>query len=118
MPTVTTPGHWLISVPWRQRVGDLQAAHVEDGQPLSVSTPGRSVATPPRRAKRRVICAAAIGITSTGNGKRAQHRHQLASSAMQTKRSARSATIFSRVSAAPPPLIMWPLGSISSAPSM
>ena len=37
---------------------------------------------------------------------------------MQTKRSARSATIFSRVSAAPPPLIMCPRGSISSAPSM
>ena len=28
-----------------------------------------------------------------------------------------SATIFSRVNAAPPPLIMWPAGSISSAPS-
>ena len=37
---------------------------------------------------------------------------------MQTKRSARSATIFSRVSAPPPPLIMQPCGSISSAPSM
>ena len=37
---------------------------------------------------------------------------------MHTKRSARSATIFSRVSAAPPPLIMWPRASISSAPSM
>ena len=36
---------------------------------------------------------------------------------MQMKRSARSATIFSRVSAAPPPLIMQPRGSISSAPS-
>ncbi len=37
---------------------------------------------------------------------------------MQMNRSARSATIFSRVSAAPPPLIMHPVGSISSAPSM
>ena len=36
---------------------------------------------------------------------------------MQTKRSARSATIFSRVSAPPPPLIMQPWPSISSAPS-
>src|SRR5262245_14583648 len=36
---------------------------------------------------------------------------------MHTNASARSATIFSRVSAAPPPLIMWPRGSISSAPS-
>ena len=37
---------------------------------------------------------------------------------MQTNRSAWAATIFSRVKAAPPPLIMQPLGSISSAPSM
>ena len=37
---------------------------------------------------------------------------------MQMKRADRSATIFSRVSAAPPPLIMQPAGSISSAPSM
>src|SRR5512139_1251135 len=36
---------------------------------------------------------------------------------MQMKRSARSATLFSRVSAAPPPLIMQPRASISSAPS-
>ena len=36
---------------------------------------------------------------------------------MHRKHCARSATIFSRVKAAPPPLIMWPRGSISSAPS-
>ncbi len=36
---------------------------------------------------------------------------------MQTKRFATEATIFSRVSAPPPPLIMAPLASISSAPS-
>jgi hypothetical protein len=47
-------------------------------------------------------------MTSTGNGKRPSTGTRLDSSAMQMKRSARSATIFSRVSAAPPPLIMQP----------
>ena len=37
---------------------------------------------------------------------------------MHTKRRDWAATIFSRVSAAPPPLSMKPRGSISSAPSM
>jgi hypothetical protein len=38
--------------------------------PLSVSTPARSTGAPAQGAKRRVTCAAAIGITSTGSGKR------------------------------------------------
>jgi len=37
---------------------------------------------------------------------------------MQTNCFATEATIFSRVNAAPPPLIMAPLAVISSAPSM
>ena len=37
---------------------------------------------------------------------------------MQTNWRASAATIFSRVSAAPPPLTIWPWPSISSAPSM
>ena len=52
------------------------------------------------------ICADAIGITSMGSGKAPSVGTSLDSSAMQTNFCARSATIFSRVSAAPPPLIM------------
>jgi hypothetical protein len=62
--------------------------------------------------------AAAIGITSTGKGKAPKVCTRLLSSAMHTKRWAMAATIFSRVSAAPPPLTMKPRPSISSAPSM
>jgi hypothetical protein len=66
----------------------------------------------------RTMRCAAMGITSTGSGKRPSTWTCLLSSAMQTKRRACAATIFSRVSAAPPPLIMQPWPSISSAPSM
>ena len=118
MPTVTTPGHWLMSVSIASGSVICSPRTSRMGWPLSVTTPGRSVAVPPRAAKRRVTCAAAMAITSTGSGKRPSTGTRLLSSAMQMKRSARSATIFSRVSAAPPPLIMWPRGSISSAPSM
>ena len=48
----------------------------------------------------------AIGITSTGSGNAPSTFTSLDSSAMQTKRRDCAATIFSRVSAAPPPLIM------------
>ena len=61
---------------------------------------------------------AAIGITSTGSGKAPSTSTRFDASAMQTKRFDWAATIFSRVSAAPPPLIMQPCRSISSAPSM
>ena len=47
-----------------------------------------------------------MGITSTGTGNRPSTSTSLDSSAMQTKRLDWAATIFSRVSAAPPPLIM------------
>ena len=66
-------------------------------------------------------CAAtssrAIGITSIGNGKRPRVSTCLEASTMHTKRSKAPATIFSRVSAPPPPLIIRRPGSISSAPS-
>ncbi len=59
----------------------------------------------------------AIGTTSTGSGKPPSTGTRLLPSAMQTNVSATDATIFSRVSAPPPPLIIAPLPSISSAPS-
>ena len=59
----------------------------------------------------------AWGITSTGSGKAPSLVTNLLSSAMQTNSLAALATIFSRVRAAPPPLIMFPRASISSAPS-
>ncbi len=58
-----------------------------------------------------------MAMTSTGSGKWPSTETRFDSSAMQMNFSARSATIFSRVSAAPPPLIMQPFASISSAPS-
>ena len=58
-----------------------------------------------------------MGITSTGNGNLPSTSTRLAGSTMQTKRSLASAMIFSRVSAAPPPLIRRRCGSHSSAPS-
>jgi hypothetical protein len=84
---------------------------------LSVSTPA-AAGLAAQRGEAPTDLRGAIAITSTGSGKAPSTGTRLLSSAMQTKRSARSATIFSRVSAAPPPLIMWPRGSISSAPSM
>ena len=87
------------------------------GWPLSVSTLARTLGWPPIATKRRMTCATAMSMTSTGNGKRPSTSTRLDSSAMQTNLSARSATIFSRVNAAPPPLIMQPRASISSAPS-
>ena len=59
----------------------------------------------------------AMGITSTGRGKVPSVSTNLLSSAMQTNSLAALATIFSRANAAPPPLIMLPSASISSAPS-
>ncbi len=62
-------------------------------------------------------CTCRIGITSTGSGNAPSVSTSLLPSAMQTKRPAAAATIFSRVSAPPPPLIIAPEASISSAPS-
>ena len=58
-----------------------------------------------------------MGITSTGSGKAPSRSTSLPSSMMQTNRRDAAATIFSRVSAAPPPLISMPLRVASSAPS-
>ncbi len=57
------------------------------------------------------------GMTSTGNGKRPSVGTHLVSSAITIMRSEAAATIFSRSSAPPPPLIRLSSGSISSAPS-
>mmetsp|Transcript_21396 Transcript_21396/g.82956 ORF Transcript_21396/g.82956 Transcript_21396/m.82956 type:complete len:451 (-) Transcript_21396:5165-6517(-) len=116
-PTVTTPGHWLISA--SSAAGSVMARPCTSriGCPLSVTTPWRGTARPPMASKRRAMRFAAMPITSTGSGKRPRTSTCLEASAMHRKHCARSATIFSRVKAAPPPLIMWPRGSISSAPS-
>lgn len=58
-----------------------------------------------------------MGITSTGSGNLPSTSTSLVWSATQMKYLAQAATIFSRVSAPPPPLIMWKLRVISSAPS-
>jgi hypothetical protein len=49
-----------------------------------------------------------MGITSTGSGKAPRTSTSLVSSMMQTNRLAAAAMTFSRVSAAPPPLISMP----------
>ena len=56
-------------------------------------------------------------MTSTGSGKRPSASTHLVSSAITIMRSEAAATIFSRNSAPPPPLIRLSAGSISSAPS-
>ena len=78
MPTQTTPGHWLTSVSSADRVGDRQAVDVEDQAAVvgDDAFPQRC-ARPPIAANRRVTCAAAIGITSTGSGKRPSRVDQL-----------------------------------------
>ena len=58
------------------------------------------------------------GTTSIGNGKRPSIATHLESSAITTMRAEADATIFSRSSAPPPPLIRLRSGAISSAPSM
>jgi len=58
-----------------------------------------------------------MGMTSTGSGKRPSTSTSLLSSMMQTNFLEAAATIFSRVRAAPPPLIRAPWRVASSAPS-
>ena len=65
----------------------------------------------------RWVAASPNGITSTGSGKRPRTSTHLVSSAITIMRSEAAATIFSRNSAPPPPLIRLSAGSISSAPS-
>ena len=65
----------------------------------------------------RRVAARPNGMTSTGSGKRPSTSTHLVSSAITIMRSDAAATIFSRSSAPPPPLIRLSAGSISSAPS-
>ena len=65
----------------------------------------------------RRVAASPNGITSTGRGKRPSASTHLVSSAITIMRSDAAATIFSRSSAPPPPLIRLSAGSTSSAPS-
>ena len=58
-----------------------------------------------------------MGITSTGSGKAPRRFTFLEPSTMQMKSLATAATIFSRVSAPPPPLIISRCSLTSSAPS-
>ena len=75
----------------------------------------------PSCAKARSICrlvaARPNGTTSIGNGNAPSRGTSLVESAMTTMRFEAEATIFSRNSAPPPPLISLSLGSTSSAPS-
>ena len=64
------------------------------------------------------VAASPNGITSTGSGKRPRTSTHLVSSAITIMRSDAAATIFSRNSAPPPPLIRLSAGSTSSAPSI
>jgi len=59
-----------------------------------------------------------MGITSTGSGKAPSCSTSLDSSTMQTNLREAAAMIFSRVSAAPPPLMSMPRALAWSAPSM
>ena len=86
--------------------------------PLSVTTPSRYSGAPPRETNLRPTCERAIGMTSTGNGKVVPKTSTcLLVSTIQINFFAKAATIFSRVNAAPPPLIIIFCGLISSAPS-
>ena len=64
------------------------------------------------------VAASPNGTTSIGKGKRPSVGTHLLSSAMTIMRAEAAATIFSRSSAPPPPLISVRSGPISSAPSM
>src|ERR1700723_3883537 len=86
--------------------------------PLSVTTPLRHTGWPPIFTSWRATWERAIGITSTGRGNLPSTSTSLLSSMMQTNFAEAAATIFSRVSAAPPPLISTPSAVASSAPSM
>ena len=99
----------------RARIGDLQALHVDDlvavvGDERRPSFCTRTIGTPPSAVTRRPIAVRAIGTTSIGSGKLPITATRLLASAMHTNTSDTDATIFSRVSAPPPPLIIAPLG--------
>ena len=68
-------------------------------------------------ATARRVASSPKGTTSIGSGKRPSVCTSLPSSAITIMRADAAATIFSRSSAAPPPLIRRSCGSTSSAPS-
>src|SRR5262245_34707197 len=86
--------------------------------------PRRSSARPLQPADRvaasrfRRVAASPNGTTSIGSGKRPSTDTHFDSSAMTTMRAEAEATIFSRSSAPPPPLIKLKSAAISSAPSI
>ncbi len=79
--------------------------------------PSRNFGTPPSLTSSRITSSRAIVITSTGSGNLPSVFTSLVSSQMQMNFCDAPATIFSRVSAPPPPLIMCMCSVISSAPS-
>ena len=97
----------MIVRPWQSRIR----------LPLSVLKFSRSTGCALRLSISRPTWLRAIGITSTGSGNLPSTGTSLDASQMQTKVFATAATIFSRVSAPPPPLIMCRCSVISSAPS-
>src|SRR5690606_18028809 len=104
-PTLTTPGTWLSAC--SRPTGSVMASPWTSSTqfPLSVTVPWRQTGWPHVRATiSRATRLRAIGMTSIGSGKRPSTSTSFEGSMMHTNRSAASAMIFSRVSAAPPPL--------------
>src|SRR3989338_2383312 len=85
--------------------------------PLSVVKPSRSLGCPPSATSWRATELRAIGITSIGSGNLPSTSTSLLASHTQINFLLAAATIFSRVNAPPPPLIMCKWRVISSAPS-
>src|SRR6266850_596744 len=117
-PLVTTPAILLTAVSSSTGLR-IESPHTSRTMlPLSVAKPSRSLGWPPSFTIWRATWARAIAITSTGRGNFPSTGTSFDSSAMQTNFFATAATIFSRVSAPPPPLIMARCSVISSAPSI
>ncbi len=85
--------------------------------PLSVTKFRRHSGLPPSLVSSRATYERAIGITSTGSGNLPSTSTSFDWSAMHTNLRATAVTIFSRVNAPPPPLIMARWRVTSSAPS-
>jgi len=83
----------------------LQIMHVEDDIAVVVVKPCRHCGWPPSRTSSRATWLRAIGSLRPGAGICRAPSTKLDSSAMHTNLRATAATIFSRVSAPPPPLI-------------
>ena len=85
--------------------------------PLSVIRSGRNSGRPPIPISFLETRLCAMGITSTGKGNDPKTSESFDSSTIQTNFRLALATIFSRVSAPPPPLIRCRFLVASSAPS-